>query len=89
MAFKLSGHQFSGANHITVFGFLTLFVKEADIQEISKAQGLLALFGFLKGFAKRQYEDGAEMAYSEESGISSQRSYLAFTVATFRRQESV
>lgn len=58
-------------NPILVIDFLTRFVEEENIQEISEAYALVALPLFLKEFAKRQYEAGAEMVLPEEGGISS------------------
>lgn len=71
MALKLSDHHFSEKDTITVADFLTRFVWEANTQEISGAQALVALFSCIEEFAETQYYAGAEMMSPEKGGIYS------------------
>jgi len=70
MEIRLSQHHFSGKDPIMVLDFLSRFVREAEIQEMSEAQALLALPSFLNGFAKSQYE-AAERVNPQDGGIGS------------------
>ncbi len=49
--FTLSKHVFDSSDPISVLTFLTRFVRDANILEISKAQAYLALPYFLRGFS--------------------------------------
>lgn len=90
MALKLSDHHFLGEHPIMVIDFLTRFAREANIQEISKAQALVALPSLPKGFAKNQYDAGAEMVCQKKAIYTAlQRPYNTFADTTPSRQESV
>lgn len=70
MELKLAEHYFSEKDPIFTNDFLTRFVREANIQETSKAQAFAALPSFLRKFARIQYEAGAEMILPEEGDFS-------------------
>lgn len=71
MELILAEHNFSGENSMILTDFLTRFVREADIQEVSEAQAFVALQSFFKGYARSKYEAGVEMASAEKGGVSS------------------
>lgn len=54
-----------------VIDFLIRFVKNANIQEMSKSRAHIAVTSFPKGFVKSQYEAGAAIVSQEEGGVSS------------------
>lgn len=69
---------------------LTRFVSEANIQEMSEAQALVALPSFLKGFDKSKNEDEAETVSTKEGGISSRLEAVKYLLRNHSsRQESI
>lgn len=89
MALKLSGHNFSGEDLIMVVYFLTRLVREGNIQEMSEAQAIAALPSFLDGFAKSQYETGAETVFPEEGGISSWPEAVQYRLRNYAQSSTI
>lgn len=50
MYFSFKKHKFSGNDPTIVLDFLSRFVQEVNIQEMSKAQSFITLPSFLEGF---------------------------------------
>lgn len=89
MALKLSGHHFLGENPIMVIHFVTLFVREANIQEICKAWAFVALPPFLRRFVKSRYEAGSEMMIPEEGGISSWGEAVQYLIKNYAQSSRI
>jgi len=67
---KLNQQHFSGDDFILILEFLTRFVREANINEMSEAQAYLDLPSFLQGFALSQFESVADTAYADDGGVT-------------------
>lgn len=53
-----------------VVGFLTRFIREADIQKVSEVLAFVALPSFLEEYARSWYETGAGLVSPEKIGVS-------------------
>lgn len=63
--------------------FLTWFVWEDNIQEMSEAEALVALPSFHKWFSKSRSESTAEMVFRKEGNISSWRDTVQYLLRNY------
>lgn len=85
---QTSGHwsvsSWSPKDHlIMMLDFLRRFTKEANIQEMSKAEGFVNLSSFQSGIVEMEIEPIVEMADAEEGGLSSRPSVVQFLLCNY------